>query len=123
MSSNKPPVSSSSRSVALCYIRQSFTRNPNDMENPERQKANIQALCDKHGWTPEWYMDAEGHKSGRDVRNRSGWLALEKRLDDPDVAALVPNDLSRMHRKSWRIGQLLDRLDETDVRLVFARTG
>lgn len=123
MSSKKSFVPPSARTVALCYIRQSYTRNPDDMDSPERQKANIQALCDRYGWTPEWYIDADGHKSGRDIRNRTGWLALEKRLDDPDVAALVPNDLSRMHRKSWRIGQLLDRLDETGVRLVFAAPG
>ncbi|MFC1959914.1 recombinase family protein [Chloroflexota bacterium] len=123
MSSKKSFIPSSARTVALCYIRQSYTRNPDDMDSPERQKANIQALCDRYGWTPEWYIDADGHKSGRDIRNRTGWLALEKRMDDPDVAALVPNDLSRMHRKSWRIGQLLDRLDDSDVRLVFAAPG
>jgi len=123
MSSKKSFIPSSARTVALCYVRQSYTRDPNDMDSPERQKANIQALCERYGWTPEWYTDAGGHKSGREVRNRSGWLSLEKRLDDPDVAAIVPNDLSRMHRKSWRIGQLLDRLDDNGVRLVFAAPG
>lgn len=37
------------RSTALCYIRQSVTRDPNDMNSPERQKANIQAVCDQYG--------------------------------------------------------------------------
>jgi hypothetical protein len=52
------------RHVALCYIRQSYTRDANDTNSPQRQRANIQAVCDRYGWTPEWYVDAEGHKSG-----------------------------------------------------------
>jgi DNA invertase Pin-like site-specific DNA recombinase len=108
------------RNIALCYIRQSMTRDANDTNSPERQRANIQIICDQHGWTPEWYMDADGHKSGRQEKNRPGWLALKARLSDPDVAALVANDTSRLHRKSWRIGDLLDFLQEHKIRLVLA---
>ena len=86
------------RVVALCYIRQSYTRDASDTNSPERQRANIQTVCDRNGWLPEWYEDAEGHKSGREVKNRPGWLALRQRLGDPDVVALVANDLSRLHR-------------------------
>jgi DNA invertase Pin-like site-specific DNA recombinase len=111
------------RVTALCYIRQSYTRDTNDMNSPERQRANIQAACDKNGWPPEWYEDAEGHKSGRDVKDRPNWLALEARLGDPDVAALVANDLSRLHRKSWRIGYLMELLDKHDIHLVLAAPG
>ncbi|MCC6972387.1 MAG: recombinase family protein [Anaerolineae bacterium] len=118
--SRKKPTISLSRTVALCYVRQSMTRDANDMNSPERQRANIQAICDQHGWTAEWYMDADGHKSGRHERNRPGWLALKARLGDPDVAALVANDTSRLHRKSWRIGDLLDFLQEHKIRLVLA---
>jgi len=75
--SRKKPTLSLSRTVALCYVRQSMTRDANDMNSPERQRANIQAICDQHGWTAEWYMDADGHKSGRHERNRPGWLALK----------------------------------------------
>lgn len=108
------------RNVALCYIRQSFTRDASDMNSPERQRANIQAICDQYGWTPEWYMDADGHKSGRHEKNRPGWLSLKARLGDPDIIALVANDTSRLHRKSWRIGDLLDFLQEHKIRLVLA---
>lgn len=90
---------------------------------PERQRANIQAMCDQHGWNPEWYVDAEGHKSGRDVKNRPAWLALKERLSHPDVVALVANDLARLHRKTWRIGHLLEQLDDYGVRLVMAAPG
>ncbi|CAG1008909.1 hypothetical protein ANRL4_03954 [Anaerolineae bacterium] len=118
--SPKKPIISLPRTVALCYIRQSMTRDANDMNSPERQRANIQTICDQHGWTPEWYMDADGHKSGRHEKNRPGWLALKARLGDPDVAALIANDTSRLHRKSWRIGDLLDFLQEHKIRLVLA---
>ena len=30
------------RTVALCYIRLSYTRDENDKDSPERQRANIQ---------------------------------------------------------------------------------
>jgi len=103
-------VTSVQRTVALCYIRQSFTRDSDDTNSPDRQRSNIQAVCDAKGWTPEWYHDMEGHKSGTREDNRPGWLALKSRLHDVDVLALVANDLSRLHRKSWRMGFLMETL-------------
>ena len=108
------------RKIALCYIRLSYTKDESDRQSPERQRANIQRICDREGWIPEWYEDAEGHRSGRTVKNRPGWQQLEKRLQDPDVVALVSNDSGRMHRKSWRVGYLLDQLDEYGLRLILA---
>ena len=102
------------RNTALCYIRQSVTLNPNDMDSPERQRENIEVVCRQNGWLPEWYVDADGHKSGTKEKNRPGWLALKTRLSDPDIVALVANDLSRLHRKGWRVGDLLDFVDEYD---------
>ncbi|GAB4575751.1 MAG: hypothetical protein Kow0077_28820 [Anaerolineae bacterium] len=119
MSSRKQETSVK-RTVALCYVRQSFTRNENDMNSPERQRANIADFCARKGWTPEWYEDVEGHKSGRRVDNRPGWLALSKRIGDPDVVAVVANDLARFHRKTWRMGQLVDLLDEYGIFLALA---
>jgi DNA invertase Pin-like site-specific DNA recombinase len=120
---SKKKIKSEKRNIALCYIRQSWTRNENDVDSPDRQRSNIQVMCDVNGWIPEWYSDAEGHKTGTKVKNRPGWLALEARLSDPDVVALVANDLSRLHRKGWRIGNLLDFADEHDVKLVLAAPG
>jgi|GEM_PF-219464 len=143
----KSSLKAAKRVIALCYIRQSITlseseatedppvehevgsfsaakkqRGP-DMDSPERQKANIQALCDRKGWIPEWYTDAEGHKSGRQEKNRPGWLKLKTRLDDADVVALVANDLSRLHRKGWRVGQLIEWIEEHSVVLALAAPG
>ncbi len=111
------------RQVALCYIRQSLTRDKDDTNSPERQRANIQAVCERNGWIPEWYEDAKGHRSGRSEKNRPQWLALKARLGDPDVIALVANDLSRLHRKGWRVGDLIDYLNEYNVNLVLAAPG
>jgi DNA invertase Pin-like site-specific DNA recombinase len=111
---------SKDNNIALYYIRQSFTRDEDDKNSPERQRANIERVCQENGWTPEWYEDAEGHKSGRKVNNRPGWLALERRLNDDDVAALVANDLARLHRKGWRVGDLIERLERFEVALVLA---
>ena len=89
------------RTIALCYVRLSWTKpsddpkselNKNgekdmmsDADSPKRQRANIQLICDQNGWTPEWYEDADGHKSGTKEKNRPGWLALKARLNDPDI--------------------------------------
>ncbi len=119
----KTKTKASSPNVALCYIRQSYTRNPDDMDSPERQRANIVAVCEKNGWTPEFYEDADKHKTGTKETNRPGWLALKARLGDADVVALVANDLARLHRKGWRVGDLIDYLDQRGVTLVLAAPG
>ena len=121
--SRKKTAVSMPRTVALCYVRLSLTRDESDLNSPERQRANIQAECDRRGWTPEWYEDVEGHKSGAKEDNRPGCLALKARLSDPDVAAVVANDLSRLHRKGWRVGSLLDFLEQHQVGLVLAAPG
>ncbi len=111
------------RTVALVYIRQSFTKDENDKASPERQLALAEARVAEEGWQGEIYLDVEGHKSARFVNNRPGWLEMKQRLADPDVVALVAYDLARLHRKGWRIGDLLDQLDHYGVQLVFTRPG
>ena len=118
--SSKKTTAKTPRNVALCYIRKSWTRDETDQISPERQRAHIRAVCDANGWQTEWYEDAEGHRSGMYEKNRPGWLALKARLSDPDVAALVANDLARLHRKGWRIGDLLDYVEQHNIRLVLA---
>jgi DNA invertase Pin-like site-specific DNA recombinase len=98
------------RKVALCYIRLSMTKDASDLTSPQRQRANIQAACDKHGWIPEWYEDAKGHKSATKEDNRPAWLALKARIKDPDVAAIVVNEQSRAMRNAWRAIKLFEEL-------------
>lgn len=88
------------RNVALCYIRISFLRRGEDPVSPERQKANIAAYCKKRGWVPEWYEDVGGHRSGRSDANRPELKRMYTRLGDPDVIAVVANEISRIWRKS-----------------------
>src|SRR5579859_4993832 len=143
------PSTSSERRVALCYIRLSvaprISKAPTKKEkraqakfgkkqyraldlsemldSPERQRANIIAACEKRGLIPEFYEDVDGHRSGTTEKNRPGWLALKQRIGGPDVAAVVANDLSRLHRKSARMSDLLDLLDEYDIALILAAPG
>jgi DNA invertase Pin-like site-specific DNA recombinase len=112
--------SSVERTVALCYVRRSLVRDAKDMVSPEIQRRNILRICEAHGWQPEWYEDAEGHKSGMYEKNRPAWMTLKARLSDPDVVGLVANDLSRLHRKGWRIGDLLDFVDQHGIKLILA---
>ena len=44
-------------------------------------------------------------------------------LGNPDVVAIVANDLSRLHRKGWRIGSLIDMLEQYNMGLVLAAPG
>jgi hypothetical protein len=39
------------------------------------------------------------------------------------VKALIVYDLARLHRRGWRIGDLLDQLEKNDIDLVFTRPG
>ena len=111
---------SASRTVALCYVRLSFTKDANDLTSPERQKANLLRACEKHGWTPEWYEDVQGHKSATREHNRPAWEALKTRLKDPDVAALVVNEQSRAMRNAWRAIKLFEELPAYGVVLHLA---
>jgi DNA invertase Pin-like site-specific DNA recombinase len=106
--------------IALCYIRLSLTKTQDDENSPERQKANCAEYCAFRGWTPEFFEDRDGHKSGTKESNRPGWLALKERAKDPDVVAIVGNDLSRFHRKGFRMGQLMEMCKEQGLELVKA---
>ena len=108
------------RTVALCYVRRSWVRDEKELVSPQMQREHIERVCQQQGWTAEWYEDLDGHRSGMTEKNRPGWLALKTRLESPDVAALVAYDLSRLHRKGWRISQLLDFVDQYGIRLVIA---
>jgi DNA invertase Pin-like site-specific DNA recombinase len=121
--SNRQVEKFSRRQVALCYVRQSYTRDEDDKNSPERQKANIEAFLGRKGWKAEWYEDVGGHKSARKEENRPEWLRLKGRLNDPDVAAVVANDLSRLHRKGWRVGDLVDFLERRELALALAAPG
>ena len=112
--------SSVERTVALCYVRRSLVKDAKDMVSPEIQRKNILRICEVNGWMPEWYEDTEGHRSGMYEKNRPGWLALKARLGDPDVVALIGNDLSRLHRKGWRVGDLLDFVEQHGIKLILA---
>src|SRR5215467_4073989 len=79
-----PPISTplanpdSKRRIALCYIRQSYTRTGEDAISPTRQRANIEAMLAGSGLTAEWYEDVGGHRSGAGIKNRPQWRELEK---------------------------------------------
>ncbi|MBZ0282518.1 MAG: recombinase family protein [Anaerolineae bacterium] len=113
----KPPVE---RTVALCYVRLSMTKDASDLTSPERQRANILRACEKYGWTPEWYEDAKGHKSATKEENRPAWVALKTRLTDPDVVAIVVNEQSRAMRNAWRAIKLFEELPNYGVKLHLA---
>jgi DNA invertase Pin-like site-specific DNA recombinase len=119
----RKPAPAIARTIALCYIRKSFTRDEHDTLSPERQRANIEAVCARNGWLAEWYEDAEGHKSGRSEAGRPAWLALKRRLSDPRIVAVVANDLARLHRRAWHVGRTMEELDAHNIRLVFAAPG
>jgi hypothetical protein len=44
-------------------------------------------------------------------------------MDSPDVVAIVANDLARLHRKGWRVGQLIDWVEQHGLFLALAAPG
>lgn len=120
MAKQKNPTNAPTKKVALCYIRQSYTRDDDDTNSPDRQRANIQRIVERHGWQAEWYEDVGGHKSGQSESNRPAWLNLKERLGDDDIVALIANDLSRLHRNVANISSLVELLQTKDISLVIA---
>jgi len=118
--STSKPQQSVVRNVALCYVRQSVTRNLDDRTSPERPRANIQAAYDRYGWVAEWYENASGHKSATKEENRPAWIALKSRLKDGDVVAIVVNEQSCAMRNVWRAIKLFEGLPAYVVKLHLA---
>jgi DNA invertase Pin-like site-specific DNA recombinase len=111
---------STSRTIALCYVRKSSNQDVSVRFDPEYQRANIQAVCEARNWTPIWFEDIENHQSALEENTRPGWLELKSHLGDVNVVALVANDLSRMHEKSWRTSDLIDFVKQHNIELVLA---
>lgn len=114
------PLPPSESKIALCYIRLSYTSDDDDTNSPARQRHNIERFCQRHGFTPEWFEDVGGHRSGRSEENRPEWLRLKMRLGDGDVAALVANDLSRFHRNMSKVYTMLDEIEQYGIPLGIA---
>ena len=95
-----------------------------DLDSPERQRANILAIAAALGLSePTVFEDSKGHKSGASIANRPGWAAVEELIKAGKVSVLILNDLSRAHRKGWRVGQLMDWLEHYHIRLILAAPG
>lgn len=109
-----------SRTVALCYIRTSMFSKDDTSLAPARQRAYIEAVCHQNGWTPEWFEDVGGHRSGRGDIHRPEWAKLWLRLSDPDIAAVVAYDLARLYRHGQRITTFMNVLRMNNIRLVLA---
>lgn len=120
MSTQRSSVSVYHPNIALCYIRQSRTMDEEDLNSPMRQRDNIERICERNGWTPEIYEDVGGHRSGTSEHQRPEWQQLKKRIGDPDVVALVANDLSRLHRNLAGVSQLIEQLERHGIKLILA---
>jgi len=83
---------------------------PVDYESATRQEAAIRDYAATLGLEVEFYFELDGHRSGQSIINRPQWQKLMSRLSDGDVVGLIVYDLSRAHRKGWRVGQLIDDL-------------
>ena len=109
---------------ALCYIRQSITRNKNDMLSPDRQREYINAYLAQHPeLTPIWFEDAKGHRSGRSVKGRPDFqMLLDEILANPNVVRLIVTEYARVARSVFTSSQMIDLLRRRHIQLVFAYT-
>lgn len=108
------------RTVALCYLRKSIVRDGVDYEGIDTQRAKLAALCAQRNFTPEWFEDAEGHSSGRRESGRPSWLRLKRRIDDPDVVAVIGAKLDRLSRSVRDIAALIEYCDARGVGVLTA---
>ena len=62
------------RTIALCYIRQSFTRDNDDKNSPERQQANTSASARSTAGHPNGMSMPKGtSRRARSTTVRAGW--------------------------------------------------
>lgn len=109
------------RNTALCYVRQSTTGGGGE-ESLDHQRLNVEQVCGQHGWEPEWYEDVDDPTLGTTAADRLSWAALQVRLGDADVAALVVDDLTRLHRNPDELDALIQTLEEYGIQLVTAES-
>lgn len=95
-----------------------MVRIPSDAVSPERQRDVCLAEAARLGYEAEFYSDAEGHRSGRTEKGRPGWLALKRRLSDPDVKAVIVESLSRASRSVSDLINLVEELDARNIRFI-----
>ena len=109
---------------ALCYIRQSITRNKSDMLSPDRQREYINTYLAQHPeLTPIWFEDAKGHRSGRSVKGRPDFqMLLDEILANPNVVRLIVTEYARVARSVFTSSQMIDLLRRRHIQLVFAYT-
>jgi len=128
--------------IALAYVRESFSRavedtpkrggparkggkpkGRTDTVSKARQKQNIADAARSHGFQIEWFVEEEGHRSGRDLSQRPQMQRMLKRLHEGGVRALIVNDLARLFRRGWRLGDLLEELQKLNIMLILAGSG
>ncbi len=105
-------------STLLCYVRRSYMPNENASISPEQQQVAIRTLVEIRGFTCEWYIDAEGHRSGLSEDGRPEWLRLKEQLDREDVAGVAAYDLSRIYRNTRDFLEFVDTLERLKKRIV-----
>ena len=66
----------------------------------------------------EWYEDVD--KSGRREDHRPGWLALKRRIGDPDVAAVIVYRLDRAARSVRDMAALVELCQKHNVAFITA---
>lgn len=108
------------RIIALCYLRKSIVRNGTDYAAIDTQRAAVVAECQWRGWTPEWYEDADGHRSGRHEHTRPQWLRLKQRVASDDVVAIVGYRLDRIARSVKDLSGLMELCARHGVGIVTA---
>ncbi len=115
--------------LVVGYTRESMRRvaenkEDEDATSTERQRRNILDAAKRFQLGKvKIFEEPKGHRSGASIKNRPMWRKLDARIRAGKVRVLIVNDLSRLHRKGWRIGELLDWLEKHNVRLILAAPG
>lgn len=81
-------------------------RDGADYVSIQNQRAAVQAEAERRGLIAEWFEDVD--RSGRREDGRPGWLALKRRIADPDVAAVLVYRLDRATRSVRDMAALIE---------------
>lgn len=113
------------QNILLGYRRKSLVRGKTDLVSPERQarQCELWVQMQDEDYIIEWYEDIEGHRSGRDEKNRPGWQELMRQLERPEVAGVIADSFDRMYRNVQQFLNFLNKIERLNKKLVTVKEG
>jgi site-specific DNA recombinase len=109
-------------STAAVYLRQSLDKN-GDLLAVDRQREDVQQLCQRRGWTTREYVDDDFSASvrmpasKRVAKKRPGYTQMVADIKAGKIDAIATWDADRLYRHPRELEDLIDLADDRGLEL------